>query len=515
MENKKNKNMLWIVCKFDKKSTLDIEFNLWEQFAIEQGFSGVDFVIVSKQKYMTNEEIETIKNLNLDNVHVQVYSDQTTENQCIFNASLLKDAFRYFVCDAHYFSYPDLLIDMVYRSSFHNTHFVRCQKTYEGVFVGFVRIFKKAADAITKIFANTKTNSFRRNIVVYSDQVQMWIKIAPHRSALFRETNYLTYTNEYVVSVDRTIKASHHETPNWHTFLVGSASMFLFLHLLVCFAFLSNSFNSFMWLLTGVIAFGVLGAFSLTYAFINRKTIFYRPFTKKVNEQPIIMYSKNLKQETLKNRLEDNFDEQDKVDFQKDNVADKEQNIFASENIKENKQNIENKDKKQTTKKTATQKDKTTKSSSTSSKASGAKTSGAKSKGAKTSENKTSTAKLASSSAKTSGTKKTATKEKEEKEVSTKSKTAKTSEAKTSEAKPKTAKTSEAKAKAKTSSTKKSEAKDDIKVQTSKASGKEDSSKVSSSKESVSKTRSKTSTTKTKSKSGIESGKTKKSATKE
>ena len=507
MENKKNKNMLWIVCKFDKKSTLDIEFNLWEQFAIEQGFSGVDFVIVSKQKYMTNEEIETIKNLNLDNVHVQVYSDQTTENQCIFNASLLKDAFRYFVCDAHYFSYPDLLIDMVYRSSFHNTHFVRCQKTYEGVFVGFVRIFKKAADAITKIFANTKTNSFRRNIVVYSDQVQMWIKIAPHRSALFRETNYLTYTNEYVVSVDRTIKASQHETPNWHTFLVGGASMFLFLHLLVCFAFLSNSFNSFMWLLTGVIAFGVLGAFSLTYAFINRKTIFYRPFTKKVNEQPIIMYSKNLKQEILKNRLEDNFDEQDKVDFQKDNVADKEQNIFASENVKENKQNIENKDKKQTTKKTATQKDKTTKSSSTSSKSSGAKTSGAKtsgakSSGAKTSENKASTAKSTSSksSAKTSGAKKTAIKEKEEKEVSTK---------------PKTAKTSEAKAKAKTSSTKKSEAKEDIKVQTSKAGGKEGSSKVSSSKESVSKTRSKTSTTKTKSKSGIESGKTKKSATKE
>ena len=301
------KKLYWVICNFEKhKKVNEIDFEGLNNIANDSGYE-VEFAFISKENYCCEEELEEFKKSKQfpKNLSAYLYSKCHTENECIYNALLKVNAERYFVCDARYLEHRETIKEMLVISSFYQMHFVRCKKEYNGIFATPVRYIKQMHNRVINLVTNTKNEKYVRNFVIFNEDVLNYMKKRPINSAVIRETDMLFNTNSEVVEAPENFKSAKHYLENWTSYLIGSVSAFLSLWCFISMFTLRTDLNLFSWLLVGIIIFGVTAVLTLNFAVANSKTVFYRPFWKRVECEPIKEIKKKKTRITKKKKEEE------------------------------------------------------------------------------------------------------------------------------------------------------------------------------------------------------------------
>lgn len=364
----------WLICDFEKNNFLET-LNLKDcaNIALSQGFNQVEFCIV------TNKDKIKLPNNLKDMCELYSFLNTATENQCIFQVLKEKEADRFFVCDLKYITQKELIARMIHISTYYDSHIVHCKKTYTGVFEYVVKYIKKIHNKIVKSFSMSKNNSYVRNFVIFTKQIKKMIIENERRSAIIRESDFLVNVNNRNVEQPKGMELAKHRVENWISYLISISSIVLTVWLIVCLKLLRPNFTEFTWLLTGIVAFGVLGVVYLNYSIANTKFVYYKPHRKKMKYMPQIS------------------GEQVVFEYRKEN---------ENERIEETKGKVVKEKEKESKEKVT--KEKTTKKSTTKTKKSATKKSSDKETTTKKNVGKTKTSKQKDSKAKT--TKKTTSK---------------------------------------------------------------------------------------------------------
>lgn len=283
-----------MVCNFEKYLKVNqIAFNTVKKLAKDNGFD-IDVAYISQSRYTTEEEIKQTRQ-DYKHVNFYLYDNMHTENECIFDCMQKCKADRYFVCDARYLENEVLIRDMLYCATYYDVHFVRCKKTYTGIFEPVVKFFKKVNNKVLDYISSSKRSSYVRNLVIFDSIVYDYMMRSPINSGVIRETDFLVNTNDIILNVQMGFKKANHFVHNWANYLIGSTCLFLAVWSIVCLFTVSNSFNMASWLIFAFIAFGVVGFVVLLSAMATSKTLFYRPYAQRRETLPVFELVKDKK----------------------------------------------------------------------------------------------------------------------------------------------------------------------------------------------------------------------------
>ena len=309
-----------MVCNFEKYLKANqIAFNGIKKMAKEQGFD-VEFAYISQLRYTSKQEVESVQK-DYPYVNYYLYDNLHTENECIFDCMQKVKADRYFVCDARYLEYEDLVADMIYGASYYGVHFVRCKAEYTGVFEGVVKFFKNANNKLLEYLSSSKKSPYIRNFVVFDNVVYDYMMRSPINSGTIRETDYLVNTNDVIFDAPNNLKKANHFVHNWANFLMGGTCLFLAIWAFACMFLVSMSFRATSWFLFAFIAFGVVGFVAILNADASSRTQFFRPYTKRVEAKPIFEIVKE-KKNLIKNKEENSVQKEDVLAIKSNQQAD-------------------------------------------------------------------------------------------------------------------------------------------------------------------------------------------------
>ena len=281
----------FVICNFEKYLRVnEITFNAIKKLALDAGFE-CELSCISQNRYASKREVEMAKH-NYPKVNFYVYDNNTTENQCIYDALAKVQADRYFVCDARYTEQLDLIKLMLEQATMYGVHFVRCKKDYNGAFAYPVKYVKKFNNKLLGNVSSAKMSPYIRNLVIFDDVVYDYMSRSPINSGRVRETDMLVNTYDALITLPENFKRAKHFMANWTSCLIACASLFLSIWTLIYMFLVSTSFNTTTWCLMGFIGFGVIGFVMLLTSIASSRTLFYKPFEKKRNAKPVFELTK-------------------------------------------------------------------------------------------------------------------------------------------------------------------------------------------------------------------------------